>query len=72
MESILVYCFDCFIQPLQWFTDLLKNTYMYGVYMSAIVVFITYKFILSPIYGMAKSDTAKLASRAFKKSKRKE
>lgn len=52
------------VQPWLWFTSILDATGMSGVFLAALVMVLSYKFLVAPIFGSngASSDTAKKRS----------
>lgn len=61
------------VQPWLWFTHLLTNSGMTGIYLAALAMFLAFKFLVAPFLGAtgdALSDTA--AKRGMPKWKRRE
>lgn len=59
-----------FGQCLTWFAEILSGSGMAGVYLGCLVAYMTYKFLLAPVFGVHQSDTArKVAYKAKKEDK---
>lgn len=50
------------VQPWLWFSHLLANSGMTGIFLAALAMFLAFKFLVAPILGLhtsPSSDTAK-------------
>lgn len=52
-----------------WFIQILNAVDGYSIWASAIFVYLSYKFLFAPLFGMAKSDVAKKSYNAFRRRK---
>ena len=69
MTEILAALGSTVLQVAGWFMQVLNQTGGLGVWLTAIIVTITYKFLLAPVFGAARSDLAKHSYNAFKRGK---
>ena len=56
-----------FARCLTWFSDILTMSGMASLYSGCLVAFLTYKFLLAPIFGVHQSDTARKNLKNMKK-----
>lgn len=71
MSEILAALGATILQVAGWFTQVLTQTGGLGVWLAAIIVTLTYKFLLAPVFGAARSDLAHQSYNAFKRRKEK-
>lgn len=64
LEQILSILSTCVLAVSSWFTRVMDLSGMGAFYLSSVFVILTYKFLLSPIFGRSRgSDTAAQSKR---------
>lgn len=58
-----------FFACINWFTELMEASTVSEIYVGCVVAFLAYKFIFTPVFGVAQSDTAKRTYKAQKARK---
>lgn len=69
MEQVATLFQQVFTACMSWFYQLLSETGGTGWWLSALLMYMSYKAILAPLFGYAHSDTVKKSYNAFKRGK---
>lgn len=68
-EISLMIALVVFRQCSDWFTSILTETGTGQIWITCFMIWISYKFLLKPVFGYASSDLARKSYNAFKRRK---
>ena len=71
MSQVLPVVGNVITQCSTWFLQIINAVDGLAVWMTAVLVWLSYKFLLRPLFGQAGSDVARRSYNAFKRRKEK-